>query len=237
VILWDHEDEDFIVALDVRDGKELWRQKRDEPTGWSTPLVVEHEGRRQVVVNGTNKIRSYDLSTGELIWQCAGTTLNAIPSPVAGSGLVFVTSGFRGNALYAIRPGSRGDITGTPSVAWFRKKHTPYVPSPLLYGNLLFVPSWNNAVLSIFEAATGEARIEAQRIEGIQGVYASPVGASNRVYLVGRDGNAAVLRKAEKLEVLARNQLDDGFEASPAVAGKQLFLRGRQFLYCLSESR
>jgi outer membrane protein assembly factor BamB len=237
VILWDHEDEDFIVALDVRDGKELWRQKRDEPTGWSTPLVVEHEGRRQVVVNGTNKIRSYDLSTGELIWQCAGTTLNAIPSPVAGSGLVFVTSGFRGNALYAIRPGSRGDITGTPSVVWFRKKHTPYVPSPLLYGNLLFVPSWNNAVLSIFEAATGEARIEAQRIEGIQGVYASPVGASNRVYLVGRDGNAAVLRKAEKLEVLARNRLDDGFEASPAVAGKQLFLRGRQFLYCLSESR
>jgi outer membrane protein assembly factor BamB len=237
VILWDHEGEDFIVALDVRDGKELWRQKRDEPTGWSTPLVVEHEGHRQVVVNGMNKVRSYDLSTGELLWQCAGTTLNAIPSPVAGSGLVFVTSGFHGNALYAIRPGGRGDITGTSSVAWFRKKHTPYVPSPLLYGNLLYVPSWNNAVLSILEGSTGNALVGAQRIEGIQGVYASPVGASDRVYLVGRDGNAAVLRKSNKLEVLARNHLEDGFEASPAIVGKQMFLRGRQFLYCLSESR
>lgn len=235
VILWDHEGEDFIVALDVRDGKELWRQKRDEPTGWSTPLVIEHEGRWQVVVNGMNKVRGYDFSTGELIWQCAGTTLNAIPSPVAGQGMVFVMSGFHGNALYAIRPGGRGDITGTPSVAWSRKKHTPYVPSPLLYGDLLYVPSWNNAVLSIFEAVTGKPLVEAQRIEGIQGVYASPVGASDRVYLVGRDGNAAVFRKGGSLEVLARNRLDDGFEASPAIAGKQMFLRGRQSLYCLSE--
>ena len=234
VILWDHEGEDFIVALDVRDGKELWRQKRDEPTGWSTPLIVEHEGRRQVVVNGMNKIRSYDLSTGEMIWQCTGTTLNAIPSPVAGQGMVFVTSGFHGNALYAIRPGGRGDITGTPSVAWFRKKHTPYVPSPLLYGTLLYVPSWNNAILSIFEAATGKPLVEAQRIEGIQGVYASPVGASDRVYFVGRDGNTAVFKKGGTLEVLARNKLDDGFEASPAIVGKQMFMRGRQFLYCLS---
>ncbi|MCX6900096.1 MAG: PQQ-binding-like beta-propeller repeat protein [Verrucomicrobia bacterium] len=237
VILWDHEGEDFIVALDVRDGRELWRQKRDEPTGWSTPLVVEHEGCRQVVVNGMNKVRSYDLSTGELLWQCAGTTLNAIPSPVAGQGLVFVTSGFHGNALYAIRPGSHGDITGTSAVAWLRRKHTPYVPSPLLYGNLLYVPSWNNAVLSIIEASTGNPLVEAQRIEGIQGVYASPVGANDRVYLVGRDGNAAVLRKSGKLEILAHNRLEEGFEASPAIAGNQMFLRGRQHLYCISESR
>jgi outer membrane protein assembly factor BamB len=234
VILWDHEGEDFIVALDVRDGKELWRQKRDEPTGWSTPLVIEHEGRWQVVTNGMNKVRSYDLSTGELLWECAGTTLNAIPSPVAGLGLVFVTSGFHGNALYAIRPNGRGDITGTPAVVWSKKKHTPYVPSPLLYGSRLYVPSWNNPVLSILDAATGNVLVGAHRLEGIQGVYASPVGAAGRVYLVGRDGNAAVLRNAEKIEVLARNRLDDGFDASPAVAGKQMFLRGLRFLYCLA---
>lgn len=234
VILWDHEGEDFIVALDVRDGKELWRQKRDEPTGWSTPLVIEHGGRLQVVVNATNKARSYDLATGELLWECGSLTVNAIPSPVAGLGLVFVMSGFRGNALYAIRPGARGDISGTPAVVWSKRKHTPYVPSPLLYGSRLYVPSWNNAVLSIFDAATGNPLVEAQRLESIQGVYASPVGAADRVYLVGRDGNAAVLRNADKIEVLARNHLDDGFDASPAVVGKQMFLRGRQFLYCLS---
>ncbi|MBI5394596.1 MAG: PQQ-binding-like beta-propeller repeat protein [Verrucomicrobia bacterium] len=234
VILWDHEGEDFIVAFDVRDGKELWWQKRDEPTGWSTPLIIEHEGRWQVVANATNKARSYDLSTGELLWECGGQTLNAIPSPVAGLGLVFVTSGFRGNALYAMRPSSRGDIAGTPAVAWSKNKHTPYVPSPLLYGNLLYLPSGNNAVLSIIEASTGNPLVEAQRLEGLKGVYASPVGADNRVYLVGRDGGAVVLRKTDTLEVLARNRLEDGFDASPAIAGNQMFLRGRRSLYCLS---
>jgi outer membrane protein assembly factor BamB len=234
VILWDHEGEDFIVAFDVRDGKELWRQKRDEPTGWSTPLIIEHEGRRQVVVNATNKARGYDLATGEPLWECGPLTVNAIPSPLAGLGLVFVTSGFRGNALYAIRPNGRGDIAGTPAVVWSKRKNTPYVPSPLLYGNLLYVPSGNNAVLSIFDAATGNPFVEAQRLEGLKGLYASPVGAADRVYVVGRDGGAVVLRKTDNLEVLATNRLDDGFDASPAIVGNQMFLRGRQSLYCLS---
>jgi outer membrane protein assembly factor BamB len=234
VILWDHEGEDFIAAFDVRDGSELWRQRRDEPTGWSTPLILEHAGRWQVVANGANKARGYDLATGEPRWECAGQTLNAIPSPVAGLGLVFVTSGFRGNALFAIRPSGRGDIAGTPAVAWSRNKHTPYVPSPLLYGNLLYVPSWNNPVLSILDAVTGKTLVEAQRFDGPKSVYASPVGADDRVYVVGRDGGAAVFRKGDTLELLATNRLDDGFDASPAIARNQMFLRGRKSLYCLS---
>jgi len=234
VILWDHEGEDLIVAFDVRDGKELWRQKRDEPTGWSTPLIIQNEGRWQVVANATNKVRSYDLATGEPLWECGGQTVNAIPSPVAGQGLVFVTSGFRGNALYAMRPNGRGDIAGTPAVAWSKRKHTPYVPSPLLYGNLLYLPSGNNAVLSILDASTGNPLVEAQRLEGLKGLYASPVGAADRVYAVGRDGGAVVLRRTDKLEILATNRLEDGFDASPAIAGKQMFLRGRRSLYCLS---
>jgi outer membrane protein assembly factor BamB len=237
VILCDHEGDDFVVALDVRDGKELWRQKRDEPTGWSTPLIIEHQGRYQVVVNATKKVRSYDLTTGELLWECGGQTVNAIPSPVAGQGLVFVTSGYSGSALYAIRPGGRGDLVGTSAIAWFRRKHTPYVPSPLLYDNLLYVPSLNNAVVSILEASTGKPLVEAQRLEGLKGLYASPVGADDRVYLVGRDGGAVVLRKASQLEVLARNRLEDGFDASPAIVGDQMFLRGRRSLYCLSKNR
>lgn len=237
VILWDHEDDDFIVAIDVRNGKELWRQKRDEPSGWSTPLIIEHKGRWQVVANATNKVRSYDLSTGERLWECGGQTLNAIPSPVAGQGLVFATSGFRGNAVYAMRLDGRGDIAGTPAVAWFRRKNTPYVPSPLLYDNLLYLISGNNAVLSILEATTGSPLVEAHRFEGIKEVYASPTGAADRVYLIGRDGNAVVLRNKGAVEVLARNRLDDGFEASPAIVGNQMFLRGRKSLYCLSQSR
>jgi outer membrane protein assembly factor BamB len=105
VVLWDHEGEDFIVALDSRDGKELWRQKRDEPTGWSTPLIVEHNGQPQVVVNGTNKARGYDLATGKLLWEAGGQTVNAIPTPVSAGDKVVIMSGFRGAALQVIKLG------------------------------------------------------------------------------------------------------------------------------------
>lgn len=235
VVLWDHEGDDFIVALDTRDGKELWRQKRDEPTGWSTPLIVEHEGQLQVVVNGTNKVRAYDLANGRLLWEVGGQTVNAIPSPVPADGQVIVTSGFRGSALQVIRLGGSGDLTGTDAIVWSHNKHTPYVPSPLLYGNHLFFFSSNNAMLSIFDAVTGKPGLDAERLTGLTGVYASPVGAADRVYLVGRDGGALVIKNALTLEVLATNKLDDGFDASPAAVGRELFLRGRENLYCLAE--
>ncbi|MFQ5907168.1 MAG: PQQ-binding-like beta-propeller repeat protein, partial [bacterium] len=103
VVNWDHEGQSFIIALDKRTGKELWKVDRDEATSWATPIVVEHNGNPQVVVSATKRVRSYDLATGELIWECGGMTLNVIPSPVADNGMVYVTSGFRGNALLAIR--------------------------------------------------------------------------------------------------------------------------------------
>ena len=235
VVLWDHEGDDFIVALDKRTGRELWRQQRDEPTGWCTPLIVSHGGRKQVIVNGTHKVRSYDLKDGKLLWECAGQTVNAIPSAVSTADRVFLMSGYRGNALQAIRLDRTGDLTGTDGIVWSHAKSTPYVPSPLLVGNTLYFLSNNSAMLSAFDAGSGKARFEAERLEGINGVYASPVAADGRVYVVGRDGNTAVLRQGDALEVLAKNRLDDGFDASPAIVGKQLFLRGRQNLYCIAD--
>lgn len=235
VVLWDHEGDDFIVALDKRTGRELWRQQRDEPTGWCTPLIVSHGGRKQVIVNGTHKVRSYDLKDGKLLWECAGQTVNAIPSAVSTADRVFLMSGYRGNALQAIRLDRSGDLTGTDGIVWSHAKSTPYVPSPLLVGNTLYFLSNNSAMLSAFDAGSGKARFEAERLEGINGVYASPVAADGRVYVVGRDGNTAVLRQGDALEVLAKNRLDDGFDASPAIVGKQLFLRGRQNLYCIAD--
>jgi len=236
VVLWDHEGDDFIVALDKRDGKELWRQQRDEPTGWCTPLIVEHAGRQQVVVNGTNKARGYDLATGALLWEAGGQTANPIPSAVTGHGRVYVMSGFRGAALQAITLGRTGDLTGTDAIAWSHNKSTPYVPSPLLYGDLLYFFGGNNAMLSVWDAKEGKPRVDAERVDGIQGVYASAAGAAGRVYLVGRDGGTVVIKNAPQLEVLAKNKLDDGFDASPVPVGNELFLRGRQNLYCLAEA-
>ena len=235
VVNWDHEGDDFIAAFDKQTGRELWRQPRDEATSWGTPLVVEFDGRAQVITAATDKIRSYDLATGEQVWQCSGLTTNSIPSPVAAGGTVYVTSGFKGSALLAIRLGRTGDLTGTDAIAWSHNKNTPYVPSPLLSGERLYFYASNNAILSCFDVRSGEALFGPKRLEGLRNVYASPVAAAGRVYLVGRDGGTLVIKDAGELEVLATNRLDDSFDASPAVVDNILLLRGKSHLYCLAD--
>jgi outer membrane protein assembly factor BamB len=236
VVVWDHfiPGASFIVALDKRTGVELWRSKRDEIDTWATPLVVEHDGRAHVIVAGMNRLRSYDLQTGAIIWETAGLTMNPIPSPVAGDGMVFATSGFRGNSLKAIRlSGATGDITGTSNVVWTLDRDTPYVPSPLLYDGVLYILKTNNGLLSAFDAATGKPHYQLQRLEQAPNVFASPVAAAGRVYIPGRDGTTVVLRHGPSFEVLAANALDDGFDASPAVVDRELYLRGYRYLYAI----
>jgi len=121
-------------------------------------------------------------------------------------------------------------------VSWSLNKGTPYVPSPLLTGGRLYFYAGNNAQLTICDTATGKASVDVARLEGLTGVYASPVSAAGRVYLTGRDGGMLVIKDGAALEVLAKNRLDDGFDSTPALAGKDLFLRGRESLYCLSET-
>jgi outer membrane protein assembly factor BamB len=234
VVLWDHEGEDFIVALDKKNGKELWRQPREEGTSWSTPLIVEHDGKAQVITSATGKVRSYDLATGKQIWEHAGLTQNTIPSPVHADGIVYAMAGHRGNALYAIKLGKTGDLTDTDAVLWKHAKSTPYVPSPLLVGNRLYFTAHNNAILSAF-AKNGQPLLSEERLEGLQGIYASPIAANGHVYISSQNGATVVLKDADKLEVLSLNQLDDRFDASPAAVGNQLFLRGKKNLYCLAE--
>jgi len=236
VVNWDHEGQSFIIALDKRTGKELWKADRTEPTSWSTPLVVQHDGKPQVIVNATNRVRSYDLVNGNLIWENTGTTLNAIPSPVATEDVVYVTGGFRGSALFAIRfAGATGDLSNSVAVVWKYDQDTPYVPSPLLYDDKLYFLKVNTGILSCFNAKTGEPHYSRQRLENIANIYASPVGAAGRVYLVGRDGTTMVIKNATSYEVLATNKLEDGIDASPALVDNELYLRGRKFLYCLAE--
>jgi outer membrane protein assembly factor BamB len=235
VVTFDHDREAFIVAFDKRTGTELWRQPREEKTGWSTPLIVEHNGKPQVITTATNRIRSYDLATGEQIWEHEGLTTNAIPSPVTAGGVVFATSGYSGNKLFAIRLGKTGDLTGSDAIVWKLDRDTPYVPSPLLSGNRLYFFKSNNGILSCLDIATGKPHFSAQRIEALSSVYASPVAAAGRVYLVGRDGTTVVIKDADQLEILATNKLHDPTDASPAIVGKQLFLRSRHNLYCVEE--
>lgn len=235
VVIWDNEGEDFIAALDKKTGKTIWKQARDERTAWSTPLIVEHDGKAQVITTATGKVRSYDLATGQLLWEHAGLTRNTIPSPVAANGVAYVMSGFQGNKLYAIKLGKSGDLTDTDAVIWQHAKSTPYVPSPLLVNDRLYFFSSNNEILSCFDAKAGKAHYEGERLEGVKGVYASPISANGKVYLVGRNGVSSVIKESDKLEVLATNTLDEKFDASPVAVGKELFLRGHKNLYCIAE--
>jgi outer membrane protein assembly factor BamB len=236
VIVWDHQGESFIVALDARTGEERWRRSRDEVDSWATPLVVTHEGRAQVVTAAEKRLRSYDLETGDIVWESHGLTMNPIPSPVADAGMVFAMSGFRGNRLSAIRlADARGDITGGRAVAWTLDRDTPYVPSPLLYDGFLYFLKSNAGIVSVFDASTGRPHYQARRLDGIPEVYSSPVAAQGRVYITGRDGTTLVLRHGGTFEVLARNTLDDGFDASAALVEGHIYLRGYRYLYDIAE--
>jgi len=235
IVVIDHEDDSFIYALNKQTGDTIWKKERDEASSWATPLPVDVKGKMEVVTSATNFVRSYDVKTGVLIWQCSGQTGNVVPSPVVGFGKVFCASGFRGSALQAIELGRTGDLSGSDAITWQVNEATPYVPSPLLYGDKIYVCSVNRAVISCYQAETGKANFVEQRLEGMGEIFASPVGAADRVYFVGRNGKTQVIKLSEKLQVLATNTLDDKFDCSPAVVGDELFLKGKEYLYCIAE--
>ncbi|MHC4216771.1 MAG: outer membrane protein assembly factor BamB family protein, partial [Planctomycetota bacterium] len=231
IVLMDQEDDSFIYALDKKTGKTIWKKSRDEATGWTTPVVVEVKGKLEVIVNAPNLIRSYDAKTGNIIWQCGGMTRNAVPSPVVGFGKVFCTSGFRGNALLAIELGRTGDLTDSDAIIWKVDQSTPYVPSPLLIGENIYVLWINKGYISSYQAKTGKPNFVRKALKDIDEVYASPVGAAGRVYIVGRDGTCQVLKNSDKFEKLATNILDD----DPAIVGDQIFLKGKTHMYCIEK--
>lgn len=235
IVNWDHEGDSFIATFNKRTGEELWRKSRDEVTSWSTPLVVTDNGSPQVIVSASNRVRAYNLKSGDVVWQCGGLGLNCIPSPVAQNGTVYVMSGYRDRALLAIRyKGAKGDITETDRVAWKLDANTPYVPSPLLYDGTLYFIDRNSQMLACFDAKSGKEHYTKQRLSELTGVYASPVGAAGHVFVVGRDGVSYVLDHGSEFKVVSINRLDDGFDASPAIVDGEMYLRGREHLYCIA---
>jgi outer membrane protein assembly factor BamB len=234
---YDHEGQSFVVALDKRTGRELWKEKRKEVTSWATPIVVEHAGQPQVIVSGTGKIRGYDLASGKVLWECGGLSANVVASPVASDGMVFAGSSYDKRALLAIRlDGAAGDITGTDRIAWRRFRGTPYVPSPLLVDGGLYFLTHYQGVLTRVDARTGEEEPGPIRLAGISNIYASPVAAAGRIYIVDLDGTTAVVSAGPIPRLLAVNRLSDSIAASPAIAGKELFLRSEKFLYCIANT-
>jgi len=233
-LTFDQEDGSFFVVLDKRTGKELWRAERDEPSSWSTPLVIEHNGRGQVIVAATKKVRSYDVKTGKLIWECAGLGTNVISAPVYQDGVVFVMSGHRDPKLMAIKLGKEGDLSGTDAVLWSQTRGLSYTLSPVLHEGKLYVVT-DSGQLSSFNVTTGEPYYHQVRLPKPYNFKASPVGANGKLYLASEEGDVIVLKLGEKFEVVATNTLEDQtFIASPVIANGELFLRSHNWLYCVS---
>jgi len=233
VVNWDHEGQSFLTVLDTKTGDPRWKVNRDEVSSWATPLVTPYARGAQIVVNASKRVRGYDLSTGRVLWQCGGQSLNVVPSPVRFEELAIAMSGFGRTAAYAIPLGSTGDITDTDRIAWHHKTATPYVPSPLLVGDRLYFTKWFSAILTCLDARTGKVLMETRRLPGLKNLYASPVAANGRIYFVSREGAGLAIKEQPALEVLGTGRLDEGFDASPAVVGRQMFLRGKSHLYCI----
>ena len=237
VVNWDHEGGSFIVALGKRTGVELWRRPRDEATSWATPIVVKHGTQVQVVVSGSNRVRSYDLKTGQVIWKAGGLPGNVVASPVTADGMVFTAGSYEKQTLLAIRlAGAIGELTGTKQIVWQKNRSTPYVPSPLLYDGWLYYLRHYQGVFSRAKAATGDEPSGPFRLGPLFNIYASPVAAAGRIYVIDRNGKTLVLSSGSELNALALNELDDRFSASPALVGDSILLRGEKFLYCIGES-
>ncbi|MBN1184034.1 MAG: PQQ-like beta-propeller repeat protein [Bacteroidales bacterium] len=236
IVVMDQEDQSKIYALNKENGEILWEKNRDEGTSWATPLPMEVDGNIQVITSATKLVRSYDVKTGDVIWQCSGQTRNVIPSPVPYGNMVICTSGFSGNKIQCIELGHTGDLSGTDAIKWeVGSRTTPYVPSPMLYGDRFYVLFNNNEVLSCYNAKDGKPLYESQKLDGAKGYYASPVGAADRVYLASQNGTTVVVKNADTYEVLATNKLDDNFDASPVIVGDQIILKGHKYIYCIEE--
>ena len=235
VVPWDHEGTSFIAALDKSTGREIWRANRNDGTSWATPLITEHNGIKQVIAVAIRRVRSYDLETGAMLWETRDMTAGPIPSPVAGDGIVYVTGGYLESVLQAISlDKARGNAAASNAIVWELDRDTPYVPTPLLYGGALYLLKDYQNILSCFNARTGKPYYSRQRLDGITGVYASPVAAQERVYIAGRNGVTLVIKHGSRFEVLALNELDDRFDASPAIVVQELYLRGHDYLYCIA---
>ncbi len=197
-------------------------------------MVVEVNGKPQVITGATKLIRSYDLETGKLIWQSKGLFANVIPMPVVKENMVYLMSGHRGSALLAIRLSeAKGDISDSETIAWRYDKDTPYTPSPLLMENNLYFLKSNNGILTCLDANDGKVHYSNQKLDGMGSLFTSPVGVGDRFYIIGGTGLSYVIKHGPKFEILAKNQLDDKFHASPVIIGKNIYLRGFKYLYCI----
>lgn len=229
IVQCDRQKESFLAAYDADTGNPVWSTPRDEPPSWATPTIYEGPRRVELIANGTNYIRGYDPLRGKELWRLGRNSQITVPTPVAGGGLIYVTSGYYPiQPIYAVRAGATGDITlrgtaeSSEQVAWSKKRGGPYMPTPLLYGNYLYTCS-NNGTVACYEARTGRQVYQERLASG--GYSASPVAADGRLYFTSEEGEVSVVKAGPAFELLAVNPLGDVCMATPAISDGRIFFR------------
>jgi outer membrane protein assembly factor BamB len=220
----------FIAGIDKKTGREVWRTARKIQVSWSTPLLVSTAKRAELITSGTEAIVSYDPKTGAELWRHKGVESNAIPSPVAAGDLVFLSAGYPAKVAMAITLGGSGDLGD--AVVWKYQKGTAYVPSPILYGDYLYLTS-DRGILTCLDAKTGEVKYEGGRVPVPASFTASPIAFDGKILLTSEDGDTFVIKAGPKHEVITTNSVGEPVYASPAVADGKIFIRGERNLYCI----
>ena len=222
----------FIVALDKKTGKEVWKTPRKVQVSWATPLLVKTAKRAELIASGTESIISYDPATGKELWTHKGVESNAIPSPVANSEMAYLVAGFPAKIAMAIRLGGSGDLTGSPNVLWKHDKGTAYVPSPILYGDYLYLTT-DRGILTCIDAKTGAIKYEGGRVPVPATFTASPVAFEGKILLTSEDGDTFIVKAGPKHEIVGTNSVGEPVYASPAIADGHIYIRGEKNIYCI----
>jgi outer membrane protein assembly factor BamB len=242
IVQCDTQNESFVLATDVKTGKTVWKTLRKELPSWGTPNVYRPAGggAAELVTNASNFIRGYDPDTGVERWRLGGSSKITAPTPVFGDSLFVVASGRAPERpIFAIRPGGTGDITpqsgadSSSHVAWRKTGRGSYMPTPLIYGGVLYVLG-NAGLFDAYDLATG-AEIYRQRLEHTgSGFSASPVAADGRIYLSSEDGDIFVVRSGRTFELMAKNPMGEPLMATPAIAGGTMLVRGEKHLFAVA---
>lgn len=225
----------FMVALDKKTGREVWKTPRKVQVSWTTPVLVRTPRRVELIASGAEAVISYDPATGKELWRSKGVESNAIPTPVATTDMVVVAAGYPAKIAMAIRLGGTGELKDS-SIAWKYEKGTAYVPSPILYDDYLYLTT-DRGIITCLDVKTGKVVYEGGRVPIPATFTASPVAFDGKILLTSEDGDTFIVKAGPKHEILGTNSLDEPVYSSPALADGKIFIRGEKNLYCIGKGK
>jgi outer membrane protein assembly factor BamB len=221
----------FVAALDIADGREVWRTPRDDTATWSTPAICADGPRPQLIVNGWKHMGGYDLQTGAEIWRLSGGGDCPVPTPMVWNGLIFLMSAHGPRSpIYAVKTDAVGDVslhagaTTNEHVAWSTPRGGSYMETPMIYGEYLYSCA-PTGVLSCYAAATGNLLYKERLGSGGDGFTASPVASPGKIYFASEEGSVYVVKPSTNFTVLATNRMDEVCMATAAISDGVIFFR------------